>query len=181
MRDAAMSDLSEVYSRKLRAAQVKEAPQTHKVTASPAECAALAAVFGLPGIAALEGDFVLRHEQGGMIAAALALRARVTQVCVITLEPFEAAVAETAALLFVPAARVSESAALAQLDAETLEGPDEIPYAGESIDLGAALAEQLALSLDPYPKKPGAVLPEGVGAEVETPFAVLKGRRTEGE
>jgi uncharacterized metal-binding protein YceD (DUF177 family) len=171
-----MSDLSAVFSRNIRAAQVKEAAQTHKITASPAECAALAAVFGLPGIAALAGDFVLRHERGGMVAADLTLRARVTQVCVITLEPFEADVAETAALLFVPAARVSESVALAELGAETLEGPDEIIYAGDNIDLGAALAEQLALSLDPYPRKPGAVLPEGVEAEEENAFGVLRGR-----
>ena len=36
-----------------------------------------------------------------------------------------------------------------------------MPYGGDSIDLGAALAEQLALALDPYPRKPGAKLPAG--------------------
>jgi hypothetical protein len=63
------------------------------------------------------------------------------------------------------------------LDAETLESPDEIPYAGDSIDLGAVLAEQLALSLDPYPRKPGAALPPEAADEPETPFSILRGRK----
>jgi hypothetical protein len=92
---------------------------------------------------------------------------------VVTLEPFEARLDEHAALRFVPAQTLREAADLAELDAETLEGPDEIPYNGELIDLGAALAEQLALSLDPYPRKPGAELPAGLGEADTNPFSVL--------
>ena len=136
----------------------------------------MAALFGLPAIASLTGAFELAHEQGGVIAAKLKLRARLTQICVVTLEPFQTVVAEDAKLRFVPAAKVREGAE-DMLDAETLEGPDEIPYAGETIDLGAVLAEQLALALDPYPRKPGAVLPAAVADEAAHPFAVLRGRR----
>jgi len=172
--------MAELFSRPFRAGQVRGAPVRVEVTAGPEDCTRLAAAFGLPAVAALSGVFELAHEGGGVISAVLRLTARVTQDCVITLEPFEADVAETAALRFVPAARVKEGEAV-ELDAEALDGPDEIPYAGDTIDLGAALAEQLALSLDPYPRKPGAVLPEDLVAEAETPFAALKGRRGMGE
>ena len=53
------------------------------------------------------------------------------------------------------------------------EAPDDIPYGGGSIDLGEAAAEQLALALDPYPRRPGAVLAETTAAADRSPFAAL--------
>jgi hypothetical protein len=50
----------------------------------------------------------------------------------------------------------------------------------DGLDLGEAVTQQLALSLDPYPRAPGAALPEdltGPGeaqAPPESPFAALK-------
>lgn len=155
-------------------------PVTRHIKANAAECAELAAVFGLPGIAALEGVFTLKHERGGVIGADLELRASVTQICVVTLEEFGARIAEDAVLRFVPASKLRDGEDVV-VDAETLEGPDEIPYAGEVIDLGAVLAEQLALALDPYPRKPGAKLPEGLLDEPETPFAALLPFRKKGD
>jgi uncharacterized metal-binding protein YceD (DUF177 family) len=113
-----------------------------------------------------------------VISAKLHLQAKVTQICVVTLEPFAAKIDDHAALRFIPARQLREGEELAELDAETLEGPDEIPYSGEFIDLGAALAEQLALSLDPYPRKPGATLPAGLSDEADNPFAILKPNNT---
>ncbi len=165
------SEMSEVFSRKMRLGGIGGAVR-RRIEADTVECTALAALFCLPAIESLSGDFELRHEQRGVIAATLTLRARVTQVCVITLEPFAATVSETADLRFVPAAAVHEGAELV-VDAETLEGPDEIPYSGETIDLGAVLAEQLALALDPYPKKPGATLPAEAVDEAANAFAAL--------
>ena len=72
-----------------------------------------------------------------------------------------------------PARSLPEGEEEEELDPETLEGPDDIPYADDMIDLGAALAEQLALALNPYPRKPGAQLPEEYKGEPETPFAAL--------
>ncbi len=169
--------MSQILSKIIRAATIKDQPQAHAVVADPAQCAALAADFGIPAIKCLTGDFLLLHERGGIIGADLHLRATVTQLCVITLEPFDATIDEHAKLRFVPARLISETADLAEVDAETLEGPDEIPYTGDGIDLGAALAEQLALSLDPYPRKPGAALPEGMAEPEPHPFAALAARK----
>ena len=164
--------MEQVFIRTIRAGHIKEAAQEHVVVADDAARAALAALYGLADIALLRGTFVLRHEQGGVIAAQLVMQAKVTQTCVVTLEPFEARIDERSTLRFVPARSLPEGEA-AELDPESLEGPDEIPYTDDVIDLGAALAEQLALTLDPYPRKPGAALPEAYRGEAETPFAAL--------
>jgi uncharacterized metal-binding protein YceD (DUF177 family) len=97
------------------------------------------------------------------------LEARVTRVCVVSLDEFETAVAEEFRVRFVPAGLESD-----EIDPDA---DDEIPYAGGEIDLGEAAAEQLALALDPYPRMPGVELPETGEAAVEGPFAALrKGR-----
>ena len=166
--------MEQVFSRTIRAGHIKETPQEHVVVADEAARAALAASFGLKGIALLRGTFVLRHERGGEIVATLDMQAKVTQTCVVTLEPFEARIAERGTLRFVPARSLPEGEEEEEeLDPESLEGPDDIPYADDLIDLGAALAEQLALALDPYPRKPGAQLPEEYKGEPETRFAAL--------
>ncbi len=139
------------------------------VTATPAECAALAARLGVPSVLALAATFRLVRGEAGRIAATAALAGRLVRECVVSLEPFETGIAEDFAVAFVPEAALGE--------AIDLEGVDEIPYAGGAIDLGEAAAEQLALTLDPYPRKPGAALDAAVAGEQESPFAVLRGRK----
>jgi uncharacterized metal-binding protein YceD (DUF177 family) len=163
------------FSRPIRATHIHGDPQTHELVADAPALAALAARFGLPGIAALSGRFVLQHERGGMIAASLTMQASVTQLCVVTLEPFAADIAEQVELRFVPAAK-SDDEEEEVLAPESLEGPDEIPYEEGIIDLGEALAEQLALALEPYPRKPGAKMPEEATDDEASPFAALKAK-----
>lgn len=172
-----MADFSGLFARPMRVSGIGAAAVERLVEADAAECGKLADLFGLPAILALRGDFVLTHERGGVIGAGLRLRARVRQVCVVSLEAFDADVRESVALRFVPAANVKEGVEV-ELDPETLEGPDEIFYGGDVIDLGGVLAEQLALALDPYPRKPGAALAAGAAgvedAERKSPFGVLR-------
>lgn len=176
MRAAYMGGMEENFSRTIRASHIKEDTQTHVVLATLPERATLARLCGLEAIGLLRGEFVLRHESGGVIGGTLMMQARITQLCVVSLEPFEARLDETSQLRFVPE-RLMTGEAPEALDAESLEGPDEIPFTGDMIDLGAALAEQLALGLDPYPRKPGAELPAAAQDIPENPFALLKFRR----
>jgi uncharacterized metal-binding protein YceD (DUF177 family) len=90
----------------------------------------------------------------------------VVQVCVISLDEFESEVVERFVVRFVPEGTESD-----EIDPD--EDVDEIPYAGGVIDLGEAAAEQLGLALDPYPRKPGATLPESAAGEPGNPFASL--------
>jgi uncharacterized metal-binding protein YceD (DUF177 family) len=123
-----------------------------RVQANGDECAALVARLHIPAIAALACDWQLSPSPGGRVIAQGHLTARVTQVCVVSLEEFESEMTEDFTVHFVP-----EAAFDGDEDSET---PDQIPYGGAQVDLGEATAEQLALALDPYPHKPGAELPD---------------------
>lgn len=160
-----MSEPEPELHRPLPADRVTSAGYTAEVVADPAECAALAARMGIPAVLALSCRFRLTAGQGGTILAEGALRARVSQICVISLEPFESEVAEDFRVRFVPAGSETED--------EDPEADDELPYEGSAIDLGEAAAEQLGLALDPYPRAPGAVLPGEAELGSSSPFAAL--------
>lgn len=157
------------FSRPLRTERALRG-QVHEVVATPEECARLAQRMGIVAIRSLRGRFELTPEPGGVFAAHLRMTASVVQACVVTLEPFTADLAEDVQLRLVPEGSESED--------DDPEGPDEIPYAGAVIDLGELAAEQLALALDPYPRRPDAALPP-VEDTAPHPFAAL--RRLRGE
>lgn len=102
--------------------------------------------------------------------------AEAEQTCGVTLEPLPVRIDETFAVDLVEAAEPVDETIEVSLDEDA---PDLIE--DSRIDLGQYAVEQLALSLDPFPRKPGAefVQPEESG-EV-SPFAVLKGFRSAGE
>ena len=162
-----MTDAAE-FSRPVAVDRLGAKPFEVEVTATPDECAALARRLAIPAVLALSCRFRLRRGDVGRIAAEAELRARVVRECVVTLDEFEADVAEAFRLVFVPAGTE---------DDDDPESDDEIPYDGGAIDLGEAAAEQLALALDPYPHKPGAELPAEAQGAPESPFAVLGRRR----
>ena len=134
-----------------------------EVHATTAECAAIAARLLLPAVASVHCRWHCESLPGGVVAARGVLRASVTQTCVVSLDPFPAAIDEHFEVRFVPASEIG--------DEDESEDIDEIPYEGFEIDLGEATIEQLALSLDPYPRKPGATLPEEATDERAHPFA----------
>jgi uncharacterized metal-binding protein YceD (DUF177 family) len=137
------------------------------VEATPEERAALARDFKLPAIDLLEGHFRLTGSPQ-RVRVAGAVRARVTQTCVVTLEPFEDSIEEEVEVDF-----AAPDHAAADAERADYEPPDEIT--GGQIDLGALTAEFLALGLDPYPRKPGAEFEhEGRSDATESPFAGLR-------
>lgn len=152
-----------------------------KVVATAAECGAIAARLRIPAVGALACRFRLTALGHGVVAAQGTLRARVTQECVVTTEPFEAEVQEEFRVRFVPEASFVEPEEDDLLD---LDADDELPYRGSHIDLGDAAVEQLALALDPYPRMPGAELPEAPAEDDDappaSPFAALARRGRSG-
>jgi len=141
------------------------------VEATPAECAALAERMNLPAVSALSCEFHLEWESETRGVARGHLRAKVVQTCVVSLEDFEAAVDERFRVRFVPSGEENE---FIDPDAD-----DEIPYEGRVLDLGEAAAEQLGLALDPYPRMPGAELPDLEEDDSAHPFAGLAALRRE--
>jgi uncharacterized metal-binding protein YceD (DUF177 family) len=139
------------------------------VEASPAECARLAERMQLPAVLSLSCRFHLVREGSTRVRAAGHLAARVVQTCAVTAEDFEAALTEDFRVRFVPTDEVS--------DDPELDDDDEVPYEGRILDLGEAAAEQLALSLDPYPRAPGAELWPIEDDEAPAPFTALSNLR----
>jgi uncharacterized metal-binding protein YceD (DUF177 family) len=102
------------------------------------------------------------------------LDATVRQNCVVTLEPFENRIEERIAVKFEPPSDAEKRTP----HAEEIVGEDPPePLIDGKLDLAEVVAEFLTLSINPYPRKPGAVFAQpGGGAAAEdrdSPFAAL--------
>jgi uncharacterized metal-binding protein YceD (DUF177 family) len=135
------------------------------VEATADELAALARRMGLPAVLSLTCAFHLHRDTAQRLVGHGCLHAEVMQTCVVSLDDFRAIVEERFSVLFVPAGEETAD--------DDPAAPDEISYENGVIDLGEAAAEQLALALDPYPRAPGAELPDGANDPEEHQFAAL--------
>ena len=139
-----------------------------QVEATEEERDALAKDFKLSAIRALTGEYKLTASAKGVHVAGT-VRAAITQICVVSLEPFDSDLAEDVQVDF---AETIGMPAEPPTEMHEYEPPDEIVN-GE-IDLGALTAEFLALGLDPYPRKPGVDFAfEDPNAKPDSPFAAL--------
>ncbi len=148
-----------------------------EVIAEQAELAALANRFGLPSIDQLLATIEL-EKSGKAVKASGRLTASIQQICAVSGEEFTTALDEPISLRFVPEGSLepalSEDGEIEiELEADDC---DEIEYAGETFDLGEAIAQTLGLAIDPYAEGPDAnaarkaagIVPEG---EQEGPLA----------
>jgi uncharacterized metal-binding protein YceD (DUF177 family) len=150
------------------------------IEASPSERAALAARDGLPAIGRLAAEFTLRRVGRKMVRVRGEVHVEATQICVISLEPFDVALNEAVDVRFAApdgeGARrgspltAAEEAVVFGMDDE--DAPE--PIVDGQIDLGALAVEFMLLGLDPYPRKPGVEFePPAKPVERDTPFARL--------
>ncbi|NVN05902.1 DUF177 domain-containing protein [Asaia spathodeae] len=144
------------FSRRLLLNRIGHDGLTETIKASDAECRALAKRLEIPVVHALTCRFNVISEPSDHFLLEGVLTAHVALDCVITGEVFEDALNESFAVRLVPSRRFSEETA------SDLEAIDEIPYEGNALDLGEIAAEQLALMLPAYPRKPGAALENAV-------------------
>jgi uncharacterized metal-binding protein YceD (DUF177 family) len=174
-------------SRPIPLSRLGAQPLSLHVLAGHDENQLIAARLRIPAVGALRAEFTLRRLPGGVIEATGLLAATVTQECVVSLEPFDQDVTDEFTVRFVPDSRDETT----RDDTDELLDPDsidEIPYEGDRIDIGEATVEQLALALDPFPRKPGVALSPTVANEPDPPdptatihpFAVLRARRDRG-
>jgi uncharacterized metal-binding protein YceD (DUF177 family) len=145
----------------------------HEIAASEAERAALARRFGLLSLDRLEARVRLCRLAGGLVRLAAELEAHVVQECVVTLEPVPSRLEERFSLVY---GALDETTEVVLDEAEeTVE-----PLEGDRLDIGEAVAQQLSLVLDPYPRAPGASLAETPTSEPQSPFAALGERAKKG-
>ncbi len=166
----------EPFSRMMRVDSLPKEGQMLTIEANPAEREALAAFLELPSIKTLSATLALMRSGSAGVRVTGTVHGELTQVCVVSLEPFPATVDEEIDVRFAPRAdhgaqrkSVTEAEAFSMVDENE---PD--PIIDGKIDLGALAAEFFALGLDPYPRKPGASfeLPEELEATV-SPFSAL--------
>lgn len=154
-------------SRPVSVERLSQEGMEETVVATPAECAALAKDFKLPGIHALSGRFRLTGSPQ-RVKVTGRIEASIMQICVVTLDVFDSKLEEDVEVDFAVPEHASEGHGCE--DAVSL---DEI--LNGRIDLGALTAEFLALGLDPYPRKPCAAFDEAVVDEKpDSPFAALR-------
>lgn len=149
--------------------------ETVTIDAGAAEREALARELGIPAIERLEAAVTVTPARGGARVRGR-VSATVVQTCVVSLDPFEATVEEDIDVRFRRQKAPAPGAEI-DLDAVAEDGPE--PLEGDIIDVGALVAEHLALGLDLYPRKPGVTFEDIVEASEDearpSPFAGLAG------
>ncbi len=169
--------LSEFSRRQLLSDPPQAGVEDH-LEANGAECAALAKRFGIEALKQFSARFTRKPYPGGGLLIAGRLKAEPVQVCIVSLEPVTERLDKPFTLVVLP-----PDGALS----EDPEGPDEIQAdASGHFDLGEALAEELSLSLNPYPRAAGAHLPAALEDPAEEPaprnpfakLAALRGGKT---
>lgn len=178
--------------RPLDVKSVKDDPLDVTIEASPEECAAVAAETDLPGVKSLHAEFSVARRAGGRFEVSGDLKAEITQICVVTLDPFDSLIEQPVDLTFAPTTptivignredrrgrHVVEPVdrPLTVPGSEDQEDPPD-PIVDDTIDLGAVAVEFLTLARDPYPRKPEVHFSDMVVGEDEpkaSAFAALE-------
>jgi uncharacterized metal-binding protein YceD (DUF177 family) len=154
------------FSRRLSIERIGPAGHNLTVEANADELAGLATRLHLSAVNALTCRLHLRPAQNETFVAEGWLDAVVTQTCLVSLDEFALPVSDHFIVRFVPSG--------SETDDIDPDSDDEIPYSDGVIDLGEATAEQLALALDPWPRKPDATLPTAAPDEPASPFSALR-------
>ena len=183
------------FSRPLDLHKVPDVGLETTIEANDEERAAIAADIGLVGLGALRARFRIDPRAGGRFAVDGSVEASITQVCVVSLEPFDSTITRKIDLTFAPQARPIEppsNARSRRREPAAREAPPRPvvvpgnddqedpadPVVDGKIDLGAVALEFLTLSLDLYPRKPGVHFTDvSVGDKDDagdSPFAALR-------
>jgi hypothetical protein len=151
-----------------------------KLAASEKERLALAKAHGLVSVQSFTAELLIKKWRKDGVKITGSVAADITQTCVVTLEPLAASIENEIDAVF-----VQEGSKLARpplspdgeiiLDYEGADIPET--FSGDAIDAGAVAEEFFGLAIDPYPRKPGAVLEaaldEEPGISKPSPFAKL--------
>jgi len=162
--------MSTDFAHRLPLSQIRDGERIDLV-ADEAECCAIAKRLGLPSIDRLKAHAVLERK-GEEVRATGRIKSALAQSCVASGEPVPARIDEPFELVFLPEPKGREEEV--ELGAQEL---DIVFHDGAGIELGTAIADTLALVLDPYPRGPNAdsaLTAAGVLSEEQAgPFAAL--------
>jgi uncharacterized metal-binding protein YceD (DUF177 family) len=159
------------FTRMIDLREIGNAPVT--LTASAEECAALAKRFDLDTVKSMTATIAL-EPNGTSVAAEGRVKAQIVQSCAVSGDDLPVTIDEPLAVRFVPARPPGKPDEEIELDPEQL---DEVEYTGIAFDLGEAVAQTLALAIDPYLEGPNADEARRkaglLGGNPSNPFAAL--------
>ncbi|MGI9480846.1 MAG: YceD family protein [Hyphomicrobiales bacterium] len=158
-----------------------------EISANADEREALAGRYAIESVDSLNASLHVRPWRKEGLHVKGTLKAEVEQTCVVSLEPVKATISAKFSVYFLPAGE-NDQITHGELTLDP-ESEDELDVlSGGTIDLGEVVAEQLAVRLDPYPRKPGidasSVLKEtdaNGDSEKPNPFDVLKSIKGAGQ
>lgn len=164
------------FSRPIQIDNLSVAERSFEIEASEAERQALAERYKILSVDRLTATVRMKVLPGGaMVRVKASFQALVHQACVISLDPVAEELAEEFELTYGP--EEDEDSEEIVVDLEMLDPPE--PIIGNAIDIGEAVAEHVALALEPFPRAPGAEFETIVVEEPEeqapktSPFAAL--------
>ncbi|WP_304164610.1 DUF177 domain-containing protein [Phenylobacterium aquaticum] len=162
------------WTHPIRLADLARGPISLKLDADEPTRLALAKSLDLVSLPAFSCDITIKPWLDGAEIDGR-LHAVVEQICGVTLDQFEQPLETRFELRVVPAGSPhtpseSEGGEI-ELDPEAPDPPDVLE--GDIIDIAAYAQEQLALSVDPFPRKPGVTFDYTPETQEESPFAAL--------
>jgi hypothetical protein len=163
------------WSVPLRLAEVGRLPQPMRLEPDAAARTRIAAALDLVDLPAFAAEVRLRPWLDGVELEA-SWKADVVYRCGVTVDPFDEALKGRFSIRAVrhdsPHATPAEETDEIEIDLDADDPPDVLD--NDILDVGAYLVEHLALELDPFPRKPGAVFEPPPVEGPESPFAVLR-------
>lgn len=137
--------LSPEFSVIVRLDSIGEESREFEISASQDEKVDLSTRFGLVSIDEFDARLVLTWLKPGKVLSVRGqISARVTQSCVVSLDPVPADIDEEIDIIY--SQNPGETSDIVDPnEAETLEG--------EAIDIGEIVSDELSLSLNPYPRR----------------------------
>lgn len=176
------SDPDVPFSYPVKVGHISANPVEVHVEADATEMKGLAALWNVLSVESLTADLKIARWKRDGVRIKGRVKARITQACVVTLDPVASEIDEDFEQIFVP-----EGSKLARMpttdSGEMLLDPDgpDLPemFTGDTIDAGSVVAEFAALAIDPYPRKPGIgfeghIEDTGENDRKPSPFAALK-------
>ena len=167
------------FSRPIALDRIGLKEKSYEISADGKERAALAERLGIPAVNSFDATIRLRLTGGGtLVRLSGHVRAELTQICGVTLEPIPTSVAEDFSRVYSVEAGDEMAEVVIEMDEDDVPDPIEDGH----IDMGEAAAEHLALAMDPFPRAADAAFdsPEEPPEEPEvkpSPFAGLAAMR----
>jgi hypothetical protein len=177
-RSGSMTDKTDPWSVPVAVAQIPDTGLHRDIEAGPVARAAMAEVGDFREVLSASASLDVTPRGGGRFQVEGRVRARIGQICVVTLDPIENDIDEAIDLIFAPPEQIPELSDLIDDAAESSEAIPDPPEPIENgfIDLGRLATDALFLGVDPYPRRPDAVFDRPVVAAdpEDHPFAALK-------